>query len=219
MGLTQGGGAHVLKVLIRVGVPGWDHRGTQELVVAVHGSPPSPADGPSGWLHNVTPPSLCHVGRQGEPLPRAAYCESRHLRNAVQGRHGQQRQKASRSKGWRGSLALFLFPLTQGSVRFGVERGLGEAAWVCKLPAAPWRKMLLEPRAAIWLVLAIWVQSLQECRRHCQERKEQPQHAKRGLLNASQISSGHREATPKGHARHVLLFPIESQDSSPGLTG
>lgn len=93
---------------------------------------------------------------------------------------------------------MSLFPLTPGSNRFGVERALGEAAQVCKLPAALWRKILLEPRAAIWLVLAIWVHSLQECRWHCQERKEQPHHAKHRLLATSQISSGHREATPKG---------------------
>lgn len=106
-GLSQEGGAPVLKVLVRVGVPVWDHRGTQKLVVAVHGSPPSPADGASGELHNVTS-SLRHVRRQGEPLPRAA---SGTFRFAVQGRHGQRRQKASRSKGCRGSLAVFLFPL------------------------------------------------------------------------------------------------------------
>lgn len=94
---------------------------------------------------------------------------------------------------------MSLFPLTHGSVRFGVEKGKGEAAaWICKLPAALRRKMLLEPRAAIWLVLAIWVQRLQGCRRHCQERRDQPQHAKCGLLNTGQISSGHREATARG---------------------
>lgn len=62
----------MLKVLVRVSVPVWDHRGTQELVVAVCGSPPSPANGSPGWLHNVTP-FLCGVRRQGEPLPRPAY--------------------------------------------------------------------------------------------------------------------------------------------------
>lgn len=60
-GLSQGGGAPVLKVLVRMGVPVWDYRGTRELVVAVGGSPLSPADGPSGWQH-VTP-SLCCVRR------------------------------------------------------------------------------------------------------------------------------------------------------------
>lgn len=41
-GLSQGGGAPVLEVLVRVGVPVWDHRGTPELVVAICGSPLSP---------------------------------------------------------------------------------------------------------------------------------------------------------------------------------
>lgn len=36
------GGAPVLEVLVRVGVPVWDHRGTPELVVAICGSPLSP---------------------------------------------------------------------------------------------------------------------------------------------------------------------------------
>lgn len=76
--------------------------------------------------------------------------------------------------------------------------GKGEAAWVCKLPAALWRKMLLEPRAAIWLVPSIWVQRLQECGRRCQERRERPQHAVCGLLDTGQVCSGHREATARG---------------------
>lgn len=76
--------------------------------------------------------------------------------------------------------------------------GKGEEAWVFKIPAALWRKMFLEPRAAIWLVLVIWVQRLQECGRRCQEKREQPQHAVCGLLDTGQVSSGHREATARG---------------------
>lgn len=66
-GLSQGDGAPVLEVLVRVGVPVWDHRGTLELVVAVYGSPLSPIDGPAGWLHTVAP-SLCTT-REGEGNP------------------------------------------------------------------------------------------------------------------------------------------------------
>lgn len=72
-GLSQGGGgAPVLEVLVRVGVPVWDHRGTQELVVAVCGSPLSPIDGPAGWLHAYGGTfTVCHSRRRGEPLPGA----------------------------------------------------------------------------------------------------------------------------------------------------
>lgn len=70
-GLSQGGGAPVLEVLVRVGVPVWDHRGTQELVVAVCGSPLSPIDGPAGCTHTHTQwvaPSLCAT-QEGEGNP------------------------------------------------------------------------------------------------------------------------------------------------------
>jgi hypothetical protein len=71
-GLSQGGGAPVLEVLVRVGVPVWDHRGTQELVVAVCGSPLSPSDGPAGWLHEYGGTfTVCLSRRRGEPLPGA----------------------------------------------------------------------------------------------------------------------------------------------------
>lgn len=194
----------MLKVLVRVSVPVWDHRGTQELVVAVRGSPPSPADGSPGWLHNATPP-LCRVRRQGEPLPRPAFCEILAPLEKLSRAGWTTKTEGLKEHGLARQPGCFLVPSDSRQCLVWGGEGLGEAAWVCKLPAALWRKMLLEPRAAIWLVLAIWVQSLQECRRHCQERKEQPQHAKRGLLNTLQISSGHREATPKGQARHVLL--------------
>lgn len=71
-GLSRGGGAPVLEVLVRVGVPVRDHRGTQELVVAVCGSPLSPVD----WLAaHGGPFAVRHSRRRGEALPRAVYCE------------------------------------------------------------------------------------------------------------------------------------------------
>lgn len=100
----------------------------------------------------------------------------------------------------RAGKAALLCPCPSDSWQYEVwgGEGKGEAVWVFKLPAALRRKMLLEPRAAIWLVLAIWVQRLQEFGRRCQERREQPQHAVCGLLDTGQVSSGHREATARG---------------------
>lgn len=106
-GLSQGDGAPVLKVLVRVGVPVWDHRGTQELVVSVRGSPPSPADGSPGWLHNVTP-SLCRVRRRGESLPRPAYCEI--LAPLEKLSRVSMDNKERRPQGVRAGEAAWLFP-------------------------------------------------------------------------------------------------------------
>lgn len=73
-GVVPRGWAPVLKVLVRMGIPVWDYRGTRELVVAGGGSPLYPADRPSGWQH-VTP-SPCRVRRRGGPLPRTAQGEA-----------------------------------------------------------------------------------------------------------------------------------------------
>ena len=127
------------------------HRGTQGQAAVVQMVPPPPPA-----PHRVWAPSDVHHGKVREaPAQSGLWGGSGTFKSSAQGAVDRDRRPPA-SVRRAGQPAAPLCPLNHGSVRWGDWR---RGSLCLQTPWSPGRKVLLEPGAAFWFSLAVWVRS------------------------------------------------------------